>query len=627
MIVVTDLGMTLSSRDREHLIAHEVFHCFQKELAGLDELPGWLKEGSAEWAASELVASDTFAVRFWRPYFIGSQSLFDQTYDSGPAPGRTYTAVGLFGHLKYQGADVWNVLNTLLTEYSGRSRNSQEMFDRLLTLAGSKESLLQTWPMGIARNPRAGRNWDTEAPSIVPDHARRRNLPSDSSARLPTAMPLLFETVIPSGKVVTITVEEGFGAILIGDNTTRVRQHFERKYCLLESCQCDDGSAPLGLESTDTGEALIALTSHLTEGRLEVTLSEPPCDSDEEASSTPPSRGGTRATSHSDPHIVTFDRYRYSFHTVGEFWLSRSTDGRFAVQVRQSSIPARRQLALNSAIAMQVGDHRVAIYAQDAPDGETPLWIDGVPTPLWQGTRRLAGGGSITSNGRNQYMVRWPTDEQVAVRVLKAGRASFLNITPWIPNEYAGRLEGLLGDFNGDPSDDLRIRDGRVIPSKNAYAQVVRLLDSAVATPLPLTKFQNAFFKRLYSEFGGSWRISDLESLFDYAPGTSTETFTDRAFPSSYPTLFGVPKEEIEKAKKLCQMREVADEFMEGCVFDVAATGQRGFAESAAYAVIDVLVDEAKVQVKKKVKEKAREKVEDKLDDRLKGLLRKKKWF
>ena len=36
----------------------------------------------------------------------------------------------------------------------------------------------------------------------------------------------------------------------------------------------------------------------------------------------------------------------------------------------------------------------------------------------------------------------------------------------------------------------------------------------------------------LYKKFADSWRVTDKTSLFVYAPGTSTKTFTDRGWPA-----------------------------------------------------------------------------------------------
>ncbi|MER3476119.1 MAG: hypothetical protein C4287_05620, partial [Leptolyngbya sp. ERB_1_2] len=72
--------------------------------------------------------------------------------------------------------------------------------------------------------------------------------------------------------------------------------------------------------------------------------------------------------SYGDPHLITFDGFRYSFQTVGEFLLSRSQDGKFVVETRQAQVPGQ-ELTLNTAIAMKVGTDRIGFYA---PEGTTP---------------------------------------------------------------------------------------------------------------------------------------------------------------------------------------------------------------------------------------------------------------
>ena len=40
----------------------------------------------------------------------------------------------------------------------------------------------------------------------------------------------------------------------------------------------------------------------------------------------------------------------------------------------------------------------------------------------------------------------------------------------------------------------------------------------------------NLAFETLYPKYADRWRITQKESLFDYEPGETTETFTDRNF-------------------------------------------------------------------------------------------------
>jgi hypothetical protein len=59
-----------------------------------------------------------------------------------------------------------------------------------------------------------------------------------------------------------------------------------------------------------------------------------------------------------------------------------------------------------------------------------------------------------------------------------------------------GTISGLLGNLDGEAANDIRIRDGEVIPQPNE--------------PDP------AFQLRVNGEFADSSRVSEEESLFDY---------------------------------------------------------------------------------------------------------------
>ena len=113
---------------------------------------------------------------------------------------------------------------------------------------------------------------------------------------------------------------------------------------------------------------------------------------------------------------------------------------------------------------------------------------------------------------------------------------------------------------------------------------------------------QNAFFEQLYRQFGDSWRVGPGESLFDYASGQSTETFTQRNFPSQFPSLMGVAPAQIQEATRLCQETGVDEWMLEGCVFDVAATGQPDFVQSAVNAIATTLVDQVQDRIEDEIR-------------------------
>jgi hypothetical protein len=91
----------------------------------------------------------------------------------------------------------------------------------------------------------------------------------------------------------------------------------------------------------------------------------------------------------------------------------------------------------------------------------------------------------------------------------------------------------------------------------------------------------------LNQKFANAWRVKKKTSLFDYAPGTSTDTFTDREWPpvpgqpcqATGATRPPVRPMEPKRAQELC--REIKDKTaFENCVFDVTATGEAGIAKS-----------------------------------------------
>ncbi len=305
--------------------------------------------------------------------------------------------------------------------------------------------------------------------------------------------------------------------------------------------------------------------------------------------------------SYGDPHIVTFDGYRYSFQTVGEFVLVQTKDGGFRVQVRQGAVPGR-QLSLNTGVAMQVGNSRVAVYSKDFPDGNanTPVWVDGRPVNL-EGSLELSGGGSI-QGGNGNYLVQWPTGEQVGISKLSVAGMEFMNVTPAVP-EQAGRYRGLLGNLDNNPEDDLQTRDGRVIPSKDnsTYGILKQALGNIGPIPLPLSQIENAFFEQLYREFGDSWRISQAESLFAYGPGQSTESFTNRGFPSSFSTLGSLLPPQLRQAEEICRQAGVPGDLLEGCIFDVGNTGEGGFAQAALNTVLDEVKNRVEAEIRNRI--------------------------
>lgn len=326
------------------------------------------------------------------------------------------------------------------------------------------------------------------------------------------------------------------------------------------------------------------------------SAAKPQCEHDEAPktplSHSPRTGDKKKGTSYGDPHLITFDKHRYSFQAVGEYILAKSIDGYFQVQTRQS--PVSRSLSLNSAVAMQAGSDRVAFYSKDFPDGSanTPLWVNGNPVNVREGsTFPLSGGGTIYRKNNNDYVVEWDTGESVAVNIYQRGQFNYMDVFPFVFESQSGQLVGLLGNADGNPDNDLRFRNGNLLPTKSTYGDLNQLIGNTVPVRIPLGELEKLYFQELNRDFGSSWRVTPEESLFDYASGQTTDSFTDRAFPDAYLTLDMLPLQALQTARAACAQAGVDSSIMEGCVFDVGFTGYSEFAYRASQVsnILDIV--------------------------------------
>ncbi|MBW4506271.1 MAG: hypothetical protein KME64_07145 [Scytonematopsis contorta HA4267-MV1] len=134
-------------------------------------------------------------------------------------------------------------------------------------------------------------------------------------------------------------------------------------------------------------------------------------------------------------------------------------------------------------------------------------------------------------------------------------------------------------------------------------------MDARVVVVVTTTLLQKAFFifgegivNELNRKFGNSWRVSQTETLFDYASGQSTDTLSDRNFPSRYTTISSLLPKQIQAAESICRQAGVNETLMEGCLFDVGMTGEAGFAQAATNALTNLVIDRVREQVVDEVK-------------------------
>lgn len=253
-----------------------------------------------------------------------------------------------------------------------------------------------------------------------------------------------------------------------------------------------------------------------------------------------------------DPHLATLDGLAYDLQSVGEFHLLEVPDLGIDVQARFT--PSGPNLSLFNTVALEINDTRVEL-------GNGTLKIDGQPVTLANNASfDLGDGAAVMRNGRF-YSVLWPGYGDRLTMMWSGSSVGF-----HLPQALTSR--GLLGNSNGNPHDDLALRDGTPLPS-----------DAAASV--------------LHGKFADSWRITDADSMFAYPAGQSTVSYTNRSFPANVITIDDFTEAEIAAASQACQDAGVlpGPQF-EDCVFDVVATGDDTYAQTAA-EVTNVLIDSA----------------------------------
>jgi hypothetical protein len=254
-----------------------------------------------------------------------------------------------------------------------------------------------------------------------------------------------------------------------------------------------------------------------------------------------------------DPHLVTFDGLYYNFQTAGEFILTQQTSGgNFAVQARISAPIGASSYSVITELGIQVGNDRVTIDSTRA----NVVWVNGVAATFINGVDTLAGG-TITQNG-SSYLVTLNTGESVNAQIVSNGTQygpgttsqginTTVSLNPFV--ETPGSVQGLLGNANGNPANDLTLADGTVLP-----------------TNMPSSE--------LYGAYADSWRVAQATSLLDYGPGQTTQTFTDKNYPGTPITLASFPQAQVQAAMAVAEQLGITDPgLLQDAAYDYLVTG------------------------------------------------------
>ena len=275
-----------------------------------------------------------------------------------------------------------------------------------------------------------------------------------------------------------------------------------------------------------------------------------------------------------DPHLTTVDGLHYDFQSAGEFVALRGNGG-MEIQVRQTPVSTASAItdgysgltsgvSINTAVAARVGNHRVTyqpnISGNPASSG-LELRVDGSVMALPADGLDLGSGGRVIPSPGGGIQIDFPDQTTLIVTPgwWPANSVWYLNVTVFHTPAY----EGIMG-ARANGSWLPRLSDGTVLGSMPA-ALHDRYVD-------------------LYERFSDSWRVNDKTSLFDYAPETSTRTFTFKEWPKENPPYViaqGPIAKPVQRVVALRECRDVVGKNEKAdCLFDVMVMGNPGIAKT-----------------------------------------------
>ncbi|XP_078337855.1 protein mesh-like isoform X2 [Crassostrea virginica] len=212
----------------------------------------------------------------------------------------------------------------------------------------------------------------------------------------------------------------------------------------------------------------------------------------------PPRPAGARG----DPHLKTLDGLEYSFNGVGEFHFILSKNASFESQIRFERAKNTQGGLVDASVC-------TAFVAE-------------------------------VTNSTDRVEVRLNPIRTADV-IINSHAQDFTDVS-WL--RYRGKLSGLLGDFDGEPGNDLRLPNGTILDSNTTEETIYRIYNSA-------------------------WRITRSESLFSYPVGKNYSDYNG-AQQRSFVPMFkaSLLSSASPEERELCGNNT-------DCLFDFNVTGSR----------------------------------------------------
>ncbi|XP_064385849.1 mucin-like protein [Halichondria panicea] len=199
-----------------------------------------------------------------------------------------------------------------------------------------------------------------------------------------------------------------------------------------------------------------------------------------------------------DPHLTNLDGAKFTFNGWGEYILLEleTDDTTFWVQARMQPITDSLATELGGFAFAMSRDTPVEIRLNASRQLEILISGEDVTDQLVNVSSSISTDlYSVSRSSSNSILATFPNGMGLMVNL-----SSMLTFTVIIPDAFRGLTRGMVGNYNGNVTDDVVFRNGTMVPISE-------------------------FSFRILHQVGLSWQVDASESLFTYPDGMTAADF------------------------------------------------------------------------------------------------------
>lgn len=156
------------------------------------------------------------------------------------------------------------------------------------------------------------------------------------------------------------------------------------------------------------------------------------------------------------------DGHKYTFNGKGEFLLIKTLDSSFVLQGRMTGAPningaSDAATVFTALVAKQHNSDSIQIELSDT----LQMRINGFVYSFDVVNEEFFNNVVVSKNGSNSYSAIFTSGVYIEVRVSQAFSGPYIStLIVSMPMNFKNHVKGLLGNYNGDISDDLVPKGG-----------------------------------------------------------------------------------------------------------------------------------------------------------------------